>query len=246
MVEINSVKEVIKDYIVKQLISMGESSPAIKLLTPLAKRAIMNNIDSFDKFLKPIADKDGMIDIEGIFDEEMEIINNIDNFDFDIPFIGGGRGGRSGRGGMRNRIGYDTYDTYGRPSHKDDKEEKILTMLMSGGYNDGEYHFDEHEAKEVVEQMYHVKDNKKYVGEKYDMNKAHEICERYKEVLPNDVEPCDVYVAINAQYHDYAKLFEEWFGGNIDNKVFESAITFWFKDVDFDGDKVWEYFHMNN
>lgn len=61
-----------------------------------------------------------------------------------------------------------------------------------------------------------------------------------------DAEPCDVYVAINAQYHDYAKLFEEWFGGNIDNKVFESAITFWFKDVDFDCDKVWEYFHMNN
>lgn len=29
MVEINSVKEVIKDYIVKQLVSMGESSPAI-------------------------------------------------------------------------------------------------------------------------------------------------------------------------------------------------------------------------
>ena len=26
----------------------------------------------------------------------------------------------------------------------------------------------------------------------------------------------------------------------------QSAITFWFKDVDFDGDKVWEYFHMNN
>lgn len=147
---------------------------------------------------------------------------------------------------MRNRIGYDTYDTYGRPTNKNDREEKILTMLMSGGYNDDGYHFDEHEAREVVEQMYHVKDNKKYIGEKYDMNKAHEICERYKEVLPNDVEPCDVYVAINAQYHDYAKLFEEWFGGNIDNKVFESAITFWFKDVDFDGDKVWEYFHMNN
>lgn len=64
--------------------------------------------------------------------------------------------------------------------------------------------------------------------------------------LTHDVEPCDVYVAINAQYHDYCKLFDSWFGGNIDNKVFESAITFWFKDVDFDGDKVWEYFHMNN
>lgn len=116
----------------------------------------------------------------GIFDEFREFLD--------------ARGGR-GRGGMRNRIGYDTYDTYGRPNRKNDQEEKILTMLMSGGYNSDDYHFDEHEAKEVVEQMYHVKDNKKYVGEK---------------------------------------------------KVFESAITFWFKDVDFDGDKVWEYFHMNN
>lgn len=130
--------------------------------------------------------------------------------------VRGERGGRGSRGGMRNRIGYDTYDTYGRPTNKNDREEKILTMLMSGRYNDDSYHFNEYEAKEVVEQMYHVKDNKKYIGEKYDMNKAH------------------------------AKLFEEWFGGNIDNKVFESAITFWFKDVDFDGDKVWEYFHMNN
>lgn len=123
---------------------------------------------------------------------------------------------------------------------------EVLNLVRGKIEADDGYHFDEYEAKEVVEQMYHVKDNKKYIGEKYDMNKAHEICERYKEVLPNDVEPCDVYVAINAQYHDYAKLFEEWFGGNIDNKVFESAITFWFKDVDFDGDKVWEYFHMNN
>lgn len=54
------------------------------------RNAIPNANNSFDKFLKPIADKDGMIDIEGIFDEEMEVINNIDNFNFDIPFIGGG------------------------------------------------------------------------------------------------------------------------------------------------------------
>lgn len=26
----------------------------------------------------------------------------------------------------------------------------------------------------------------------------------------------------------------------------EKMTNFWFKDVDFDGDKVWEYFHMNN
>lgn len=35
---------------------------------------------------------------------------------------------------------------------------------------------------------------------------------------------------------------------SIDEQIafLQSAITFWFKDVDFDGDKVWEYFHMNN
>ena len=66
MVEIGNVKEVIKDYIIKQLVSMGESSPAIRLLIPLAKRAITNNINSFDKFLKPIADKDGMIEIGSV------------------------------------------------------------------------------------------------------------------------------------------------------------------------------------
>lgn len=149
----------------------------------------------------------------------------------------------------RERLNSELFGVYIDGRNRTDaliEKNNTVTMLMSSGYNDDGYHFDEYEAKEVVEQMYHVKDNKKYIGEKYDMNKAHEICERYKEVLPNDVEPCDVYVAINAQYHDYAKLFEEWFGGNIDNKVFESAITFWFKDVDFDGDKVWEYFHMNN
>lgn len=26
----------------------------------------------------------------------------------------------------------------------------------------------------------------------------------------------------------------------------EAYRRFWFKDVDFNGDKVWEYFHMNN
>lgn len=49
-----------------------------------------NAIPNANNGTTQIADKDGMIDIEGIFDEEMEVINNIDNFNFDIPFIGGG------------------------------------------------------------------------------------------------------------------------------------------------------------
>lgn len=67
------------------------------------------------------------------------------------------------------------------------------------------------------------------------------------EIAPLTQEQQNMLLSNQDYVNNYnAKLFEEWFGGNIDNKVFESAITFWFKDVDFDGDKVWEYFHMNN
>lgn len=66
------------------------------------------------------------------------------------------------------------------------------------------------------------------------------------EKMTNSIDEQIAFLQSQKQAINDAKLFEEWFGGNIDNKVFESAITFWFKDVDFDGDKVWEYFHMNN
>lgn len=63
-------------------------------------------------------------------------------------------------------------------------------------------------------------------------------------VVGDEVEVADVYVAINAQYHDYCELFEKWFGkGNFDDMIFESAINFWFDDVDFGEDKLWKYFN---
>lgn len=62
--------------------------------------------------------------------------------------------------------------------------------------------------------------------------------------VAEEVEVADVYVAINAQYHDYCELFEKWFGkGNFDDMIFESAISFWFDDVDFGEDKLWKYFN---
>ena len=80
--------------------------------------------------------------------------------------------------------------------------------------------------------------------EKYDMQKAHEVCSKFKDKLEDEVEVADVYVAINAQYHDYCELFEKWFGkGNFDDMIFESAISFWFDDVDFGEDKLWKYFN---
>lgn len=112
-------------------------------------------------------------------------------------------------------------------------------------FNDyGDEHFNKQEAKRTVDEMYHVKDGKKYIGEKYDMQKAHEVCSKFKDKLEDEVEVADVYVAINAQYHDYCELFEKWFGkGNFDDMIFESAISFWFDDVDFGEDKLWKYFN---
>lgn len=104
-------------------------------------------------------------------------------------------------------------------------------------------HMNEIEAKEVVSGMYHIEGGRKYIGEKFDMYKAKEIYERYRGLIPTSTTVCDVYVAINSQYHDYAELFKSWFGDGIEQKIVESAIMFWFKDADNKAEnKVVKYF----
>lgn len=123
-------------------------------------------------------------------------------------------------------------------------EEDMYKMMryMRHSMNEGG-HFDESEAKYLVATMYHTENGRKYTGEKFDMHKAKEICERYRGILPTSVTPADVYVAINSQYHDYAELFKNWFGNDIEQKVVESAIVFWFKDADAKSEnKLMEYF----
>lgn len=93
-------------------------------------------------------------------------------------------------------------------------------------------HFSESEAEHIVSKMYHVENGRKYSGEKFDMRKAKEVCERYRGILPSYVATSDVYVAINSQYHDYIELFRNWFTEGVEQKIIESAIVFWFKDID--------------
>ncbi len=107
-------------------------------------------------------------------------------------------------------------------------------IRMNRGMSD-EYsneHFIPSEAQYIVSEMYHTENGRRYTGEKYDFEKAKEVCERYRGFLPSTVNPVDIYVAINAQYHDYSNLFKSWFGDRIDHKIIESAIVFWFKDED--------------
>ena len=100
-------------------------------------------------------------------------------------------------------------------------------------------HFNESYAKYIVSQMHHDG----HMGEHFSMEKAKEIKSMYHSKIHSNVTICDIYVAINAQYHDYCKLFKEWFGNNIDGKIIESAIVFWFQDEDYmKGNKIVEYF----
>lgn len=104
-------------------------------------------------------------------------------------------------------------------------------------------HMTESEAKEVVDKMWHYDDGEKDKGEHFSMHKAKEICEMYHDMLPSHIKYPEIYVAINAQYHDYSELFEYWFGSHIDSKLIESALVFWFGDVDYPhSSKVSKYF----
>lgn len=129
-----------------------------------------------------------------------------------------------------NFMEMDDFDRFNRHNMEDDEMYNMM-KYMRHSMNEGE-HFNDSEAKYLVAEMYHVENGRKHTGEKFDMHKAKEICERYRGILPTSVTPADVYVAINTQYHDYAELYKNWFGDNIDQKVIESAIVFWFKDAD--------------
>lgn len=59
-----------------------------------------------------------------------------------------------------------------------------------------------------------------------------EVCERYRGLIPTSITVCDIYVAINPQYHDYCGLFKSWFMEGIEQRIIESAMIYWFIDDD--------------
>lgn len=112
-------------------------------------------------------------------------------------------------------------------------------------------HFDEEYAKWQVSTMYHTADNGKICkGEIYNYDCAKNVFDKYVRNINSSITVWDVYVAINAQYHDYVRLYSEWFRNinknELDNKIIESAITFYFKDEDSGSTKTWNYFKTAN
>lgn len=124
-----------------------------------------------------------------------------------------------------------------------DYEDATISEIVPASIEAATHTITESHARDMVSQMYHIRDGKKYIGERYDMTKAEELCARYQGILPQSVTPIIMYLAINSHYHDYCELLKVWFGDNIDSKVFEAAIKYWFKDDDFKGScKVTKHF----
>lgn len=105
-------------------------------------------------------------------------------------------------------------------------------------------HMNEEESKELVSKMYHIEDGRKYIGQKFDINKAKEVCERYRGYIPTSVTYCDIYIVINSHYHDYISLYKQWFGDKADCKIIESAMVFWFMDDDYKYEDKVQKFYM--
>lgn len=127
---------------------------------------------------------------------------------------------------------------FNNPS-RDHYNQSSYTMHQSTGIK----HFTEDEARMIVGNMYHYENGNRINGEYFTMKRAKELYEMYKGSLYGDVACTDLYIALNAQYHDYCPLYRQWFGNQAESKIIESAITFWFKDDDYiKGSKVMNYF----
>lgn len=65
-----------KKYVCTKLDALSTTSPMIAVMRPLVSRVVENKMPEVEKFIRQIADKEGMIDVEEIFDEMVESIMN--------------------------------------------------------------------------------------------------------------------------------------------------------------------------
>lgn len=137
-----------------------------------------------------------------------------------------------------------TKDSWDSEYNRHDWDSDFFNSYKARGYRNAmpEGAFDEYDAKEIVSEMYHYDNNTRQTGEHFDMRKAEEVFNKYRSHFVVKASPCDVYVAINAFYHDFCVLLKSWFGSNTDEKIIMLAITFWFKDDDYQGNKLLDYF----
>lgn len=98
-----------------------------------------------------------------------------------------------------------------------------------------------------VSNMYHTKANGVVCrGQIFTVEDAKAIYDKHVRNINREITYWDVYVAVNAQYHDYIRMYKQWFPNlteeQLDEKIIHSVINFWFEDEDAGSGKVWNYF----
>ena len=74
----------LRNFVSVKLTSLSQNNPMMALIKPLASRVIDNNMYKVETLLKQISDKDGLVDIEGMSDN----IINIKPFKVETGLLG--------------------------------------------------------------------------------------------------------------------------------------------------------------
>lgn len=107
-------------------------------------------------------------------------------------------------------------------------------------------HFDKEYAEWQVDHMYHIGDDgREYKGERWSLKDTSGVMQKYRGRIPGEYNEYDVYVALNAQWHDTICTAKRHFSTIEDAEayVIDEAVAVWFNDQDWPShDKVWRYF----
>ena len=101
-------------------------------------------------------------------------------------------------------------------------------------------HYNECFAREDVSKMYHKNPKGETIkGEHWNIDQVAAVIKGMS--IPSSTNIWDVYVALNANWHDKEVKFAQWFGSESDQRIIEDAINFYFMDADAPDGKVWLY-----
>lgn len=101
-------------------------------------------------------------------------------------------------------------------------------------------HYTECFAREDVAGMHHKNSKGEVIrGEHWNMDQVTSAAKGLP--VPSTATPWDVYVALNANWHDKEVKFTEWFGNDAEKRIVEDAVSFYFNDADAPEGKVWLY-----
>lgn len=127
--------------------------------------------------------------------------------------------------------------------HHPDKYWEIMRDTHELMYGE---HFDESYAVWQVQQMSHVgNDGKTYKGEHWSIEDTTNVMSAMRGRIPAEYNEYDVYVALNAHYHDTVNVAMKHFDSQekTESYIIDEALAFWFNDSDWPGhNKPWAYF----